>query len=279
MNIREHYRGDDVPAIRLDHADGSGVEIALQGGQVLRWWLASGEEMLYLSPLARFGDNAAIRGGVPVIFPQFAERGPLPKHGFARNRRWRLEGQGSDHAEAAVTLVLEDDEVTRAVWEHAFALRLRVALAPGKLTMQLTVSNEGGTRFGFTGALHTYLRVPDMGHAAILGLAGRRFEEGGAARRQTEEALTWHAGAVDRIYPDAPWPLYLATRGEPRLAVHASGFPDAVVWNPGAAGAGATPDLPDNAHCGFVCVEAGCVAQPVILAPGAQWTGEQCLQA
>ena len=62
------------------------------GAHVVSWTTADGDERLFLSPRSAYSEGAAIRGGVPVIFPQFNQRGPdfdVPRHGFARNRRWR----------------------------------------------------------------------------------------------------------------------------------------------------------------------------------------------
>ena len=63
------------------------------------------------------GPGQAVRGGVPVIFPQFEQLGPdtsLPRHGLARTRAWRVDShhQGRDHTQ--LTLVLSDDADTRA---------------------------------------------------------------------------------------------------------------------------------------------------------------------
>ncbi|MFX6031775.1 hypothetical protein ABTE99_19565, partial [Acinetobacter baumannii] len=68
--------------------------VALQGAQVLSWVMADGVERLYLSPRSVFDGHTAIRGGVPVCFPQFNQRGPLAKHGFARNLPWRVVDEG-----------------------------------------------------------------------------------------------------------------------------------------------------------------------------------------
>jgi hypothetical protein len=75
-------------------ADGAQLTACAHGGHVLGWTPAGGRPRLWLSPTARCGPGLAIRGGIPVIFPQFAGRGPLPKHGFARDRAWRVETMG-----------------------------------------------------------------------------------------------------------------------------------------------------------------------------------------
>jgi glucose-6-phosphate 1-epimerase len=75
------------PVIKLQTPEGAVALISLFGAQLLSWTPAGGEDRLYLSPKAIFDGHTAIRGGVPVCFPQFAGEGPLPKHGFARNKR------------------------------------------------------------------------------------------------------------------------------------------------------------------------------------------------
>ena len=48
---------------------------------------------IFLSPKSHFAPGKAIRGGVPLVFPWFAERkGGLPggMHGFARTLPWVL---------------------------------------------------------------------------------------------------------------------------------------------------------------------------------------------
>ena len=72
-----------LPAIRLRLACGDAALVALQGAQLLSWQ-AGGEEQLFLSPLAAHDGHTPIRGGIPVCFPQFNQRGPLVKHAFAR---------------------------------------------------------------------------------------------------------------------------------------------------------------------------------------------------
>lgn len=79
------------------------------GGQVLSWCDPNGREMLYLSSTSSGADGKPIRGGVPVCFPQFAARGPLPKHGFARTLPWTLrEESGAESALGQVHLQLRD---------------------------------------------------------------------------------------------------------------------------------------------------------------------------
>jgi glucose-6-phosphate 1-epimerase len=68
---------------------GDSVFVAEQGAQVLSWQ-AGGRERLYLSPTSACDGTMAIRGGIPVCFPQFNQRGTLPKHAFARSTACRL---------------------------------------------------------------------------------------------------------------------------------------------------------------------------------------------
>lgn len=266
----------DEPHAGLEIASPGGglAEVRLHGAHVVRWMDASGVELLYLSPRSRFGKGAAIRGGIPVIFPQFADLGPLPKHGFARTAEWTPAERAADRA----VLRLADSPETRAVWEHAFAAELRVE-AGDALTVTLAIRNTGEAPFEFTAALHTYLRVGDLRRAAVLGLGGVRYHDkvAGGEHVQPGDELRF-AEETDRVYYAAPDELRVRDEAEGRtIVVRKRGFPDAVVWNPWAEKAKALDDLGEDQFSRFVCVEAAHVGSPVRLEPGARWEASQAI--
>ncbi len=263
-----------LPGLRLRDASGATALVALHGAHVLSWTTADGEERLFLGERARFDGRSAIRGGVPVIFPQFSERGSGPRHGFARTLPWRFVEAGG-----RATFELAGSECT-AHWPHAFVARLHVALAASSLTLALDVENTGEGPFDFTAALHTYLRVDALEATTLAGLQGCDYEDsaaGGILRREDNYELRFD-GETDRVYNDVVAPLTLRD-GTRELAIEQDGFPDAVVWNPGAALAATLGDLAPDDYRRFVCVEAGAVLQPVRLEPGERWSGTQTLNA
>lgn len=262
-----------TPCFRLC-VDGATVLVALHGAQVLSWTPADGHERLFLSERAHYAVGAAIRGGVPVIFPQFADRGTSPRHGFARTLEWRFAGVEDERA----VLELRNDQRTTS-WPHAFALRLRIGLSALRLELTLEAENTGNDAFAFTAALHTYLRVDALENVAVHGLRGCDYEDsaaGGILRREDNDEIRFR-GEVDRIYKDVVAPITLVD-GDRRLHIEQDGFPDAVVWNPGEHLAARISDLAPGDHRRFVCVEAGVVLQPETLAPGAGWSGTQTLE-
>ena len=263
----------DTAVVRLQCGDDHAL-IARHGAQALSWHCA-GRERLYLSPRAVFASGQAIRGGVPVIFPQFSDRGPGLRHGFARLREWDCE-PGTDPAEAR--FVLRNDTDSERDWPHLFRAELAVALQESRLSIALQITNMGAEVFAFTAALHTYLRVRDLAAAQLQGLEQRPYfdsTQAGAAAIQPAIPLRF-VNETDRIYPEVPSPLLLAEGGD-SLRIEKDAFPDVVVWNPGAVLGGRMGDLGPGEHNHFVCVEAACVATPIQLAPGASWQGRQIL--
>lgn len=268
------------PVLKLQTPDGAVALVSLFGGQVLSWRPAGGSERLYLSPRAVFDGRTALRGGVPVCFPQFAACGPLPKHGFARNRPWTLVTQRSGPDFVLVTLRLTDDDATRALWPHAFVAELSVGIGGGRLDLELEVDNPGDASFQFTAALHTYLQVREVEATRIEGLRGLEYRDsadGDALKRETAISVTVE-DEVDRIYHNAPATL-LVREDQRSLGIHAENFPDVVVWNPWEHKCAALPDMPADGFRRMLCVEAGAIRQPVELAPGASWWGRQTLVA
>ena len=102
------------------------------------------QELIFVSKKAVFKPPKAIRGGVPVCFPQFGGFGPLQQHGFARNSAFEVAA-GSQHS---VTLVLVPDAEQLKLFPHAFRLKVTVrgpSLADGKTFTCMSWGVKSGT--------------------------------------------------------------------------------------------------------------------------------------
>ena len=252
----EHIEFHGQPALRLATASGARAVVALQGAQVLSWTPPGGEERLYLSPQAVFDGRTAVRGGIPVCFPQFADLGPLPAHGFARNRRWTLATERSGKDFALVGLQLADDEDSRALWPHAFTAELSILIEDSRLDLELEIANTGDEAFEFTAALHTYLAVREVEESRIEGLHGFSYRDKTAAnrvQRDSGDALVIEA-ETDRVYHEVSRPLLLREYDR-SLGINADGFRR------------------------MLCIEAAAARQPVQVQPGESWWGRQTLVA
>jgi glucose-6-phosphate 1-epimerase len=266
--------------ISIRSADGATAEISRHGAHVVSWRPATdGQERLFLSARSEFGGSSAIRGGVPVIFPQFAAEGPLPRHGFARTSEWTLLGvQQTAEGNALASLELCDSADTRRIWPASFAVTLAVLVGGNSITIGLGVLNAGTAPFSFAAALHTYLRVDDVANVELLGLEGSRYRESSAPKRlRTDDAQVIRpTQEIDRVYVDAP-PTLLLREPHRALRIEKTGFRDVVVWNPGAAAAATLSDMEPGGERKMLCVEAAAVQTPIVLAPAERWHGEQRL--
>jgi glucose-6-phosphate 1-epimerase len=272
------------PALQLRSPDGAQSVVLLHGAHLVSWRPAGpdgqpGDERLFLSERAVFADGQAVRGGVPVIFPQFEQRGPLPRHGLARTRHWEVADSrvGADHAVAVLRLV--DDAGTQAHWPHAFEAELTVSISGPRLDIELAATNTGSEPLRFTAALHTYLRVADVTLARLEGLSGLRYIDSTTGEEHLDFNQTVHVhGEIDRIYMRATQTLLLRDQAQ-RTALESQGFDDVVVWNPGPEKCAALADMPPEGWREMLCVEAARITHPVDLPPGEEWAGRQSLLA
>ena len=251
-----HIQGLD--ALQLSLPNGDCATVALHGAHVLSW-VAGGAERLYLSPLATLDGSAAIRGGVPVCFPQFNQRGGLVKHGFARLMPWVADEPSAGVDSVCLTLRLGASQHTRSQWPHEFDATLTIELSAGGLALTLGVRNLGQRAFSFTGALHSYFQVLDIEAVRLNGLA---------------EPLRIQ-GEHDRVYAAASCPLLLSGGPSPLRIEQSPAWAHTVVWNPGPTLSAAMADLPDDGHRHMLCVEAAQVFDPITLSPGAAWQASQ----
>ena len=265
---------DNFPKIVLTTTAGARAEVYVYGAHVTSWTPANGSERLFLSEKSAFQTGAAIRGGVPVVFPQFSQLGPLPKHGLVRTQSW--EGSRVDHGMAV--LRIRDSDDTRSLWPHAFEAQLSVTLEEARLSIELAVTNADDQPFTFTCALHTYLRVHDIAQTHIENLAGRRYRDAVRDNQNflEEDAVLRFAGEVDRVY-HGPAHDVIVREPDRSLTVQQQGFVDTVVWNPGADKGAALADLEVDGYRRFVCVEAALADTAINLEPQATWRGSQIL--
>ena len=268
---------------RLSLPCGDTVLVALQGAHVLSW-VSQGRERLFLSPDNLWDGRSAIRGCVPVCFPQFNQRGTLPKHGFARNMAWKIDdaAQAGEAVATHLDFTLSTNADTLALWQQAFVAQLRVTLAPGQLTLTLTVNNtEAQNDLLFTGALHSYFAVDDIDLTELRGLGGRPEWDAVTDVYGVADDVLYFDGEFDRVYTRgenaAAKPLYLQD-GSTILQIEQSpSWAESVVWNPGQSKCATLADMPAQGFARMLCVEAAQVFAPTSIPAGGQWVGWQRL--
>ena len=267
--------------VRLSHPSGSSADIYLNGAQVTSWIPSGGKEVLFMGRTATFAPGEPIRGGIPVVWPQFANTGPLPQHGFARKAEWQLAAN-SDSADelSSAKLVLVDDRRTREQWPYHFRTELTVTIDDKSLQVKLAAFNTGDELFSFTAALHTYLSVADIRETAIRGFTGKWYldkTQGGNETKDEAKKLVI-SDETDRVYLKAPKKVQVEDRGnERRIEIRTAGFTDAVVWNPWVEKVTGFIGLDTDDYMRMVCVEAAQIGSPVDLKPGASWSGSQTM--
>ncbi len=264
----------------LSHPSGSSAEVYLNGAHVTSWIPAGDTERLFLSRKAMLENGKAIRGGIPVVFPQFADSGPLPKHGWLRTTEWEVDS--ARQSASSVTLFTEDTASTRQLWPHPYRAELTVDLDAESIEVSLTIINTGAEAFSFTSALHSYLGLADVRHSKLSGLfAAQYVDKTDNDLLKNEDSTELRISCeTDRIYIDAPPTLRLLDSDTGRsLHITATGFPDTVVWNPWGEKTKKLTDMDDDEYLRMICVEAALVSQPLTLPPEQAWRGSQKLSA
>jgi glucose-6-phosphate 1-epimerase len=277
--------------VLLREPGGASAQIHLFGGHVTSWKNDKGEELLFLSSKAIFKPPKAIRGGIPVCFPQFGGFGSLEQHGFARNRMWSIDTNPPPPPSVSVTgiskpyadLILKPSDDELKIWPHNFELCQRIVLGlNGELTSVIRVRNTDSKPFTFTFALHTYLSVSDISEVRIEGLETLDYLDNlHDKERFTEQgdAITFDA-EVDRIYLGTPTKIAIIDHEKKRTFVlKKEGLPDAVVWNPWEKKAKSLSDFGDDEYKHMLCVEAAAVEKSITLRPGEEWKARQEISA
>lgn len=207
------------------------------------------EDVFWLGELNKFDNVQAIRGGVPVCWPRFAEEKlnkHLPRHGFARISRWHLSDVRVDENGAEATLLL----VPAAEFKLKAEARLSIKMTD-KLEYCLETVNPGNEVLTFSEALHAYFNVGSLDEVEISGLSGSyknsldgqiyKLEDNLKIKGEFDSIFTDHSGTVEIVDP-----VFKRV-----ISVSKSGSDTIVVWNPGKDLAEMSP----GQYKKFVCVE------------------------
>mmetsp|Transcript_20742 Transcript_20742/g.48501 ORF Transcript_20742/g.48501 Transcript_20742/m.48501 type:complete len:302 (-) Transcript_20742:26-931(-) len=262
-----------LDTVELRHPSGASAEVYLWGATLTSYKTPDGTERIFVSPGALFDGKKAIRGGVPVVFPQFGQPDKaMAQHGFARTSAWSVASIEDKIEASTVTFALTDSEATRALWNYPFSLEYQVCLSAASLTMTLRIKNTGDAAFRFQALLHTYFLIPDVEKVTVRGLHGRTYidkvkdgEKGVAASEVELPSFTdcIFLGGAETPPANSTKDLTIAEKGGAAMYAVSNdgaiaGVPRAVevvVWNPYEV---ASPgDLPPPAFKEFICVEPG----------------------
>lgn len=272
-----------IDQVLLQNNRGASAKVSLHGGQVLSWKNERGEELIFTSSKAIFKPPKAVRGGIPICFPQFGNRGLLEQHGFARNKIWVIDGnppplQPTDsNGKAYIDLLFKPSEEDLKVWPHSFEFRLRVSLGTdGCLSLISRIRNINCKSFNFSFAYRTYFSVSDISEVRVEGLETLDYLDNLCNReRFTEQgdALTFES-EVDRVYLSSSDVIAVFDHEKKRiLVIRKEGLPDVVVWNPWEKKAKTIVDFGDEEYKQMLCVDGAAIERPITLKPGKEWTG------
>jgi glucose-6-phosphate 1-epimerase len=261
------------------HTPEAKATVYLQGAHLTAWQPAGEEPVIFLSSKTDLAPGKPIRGGVPVVFPWFANDSkpdrvdghPGPAHGFARVQDWSLDKVERSGGGLKLVLTLGPTAMSRSMGYDGFLLTMEFEI--GKtLTMSMTVKNTDSTPMLFEDAFHTYYKVADIHEVAVHGLEETAFIDKTDAFKvkPAEHASVRFSKKEDRIYNGTTADCVIEdVAGRRKIRLHKSGSKTTVVWNNFAA----MPDLGEWDWHEYVAVEtANAGRDSITLAGGASAT-------
>ena len=239
-------------------------KISLWGGNLLSYRpLTEEHDIFWLGDLNKFDNIQAIRGGIPVCWPRFAEEQrchTLPRHGFARLSIWDLQKAYVDENKIELELSLTPD----AKYNLNLSARVYIKITD-RLEYALETTNHGDEEFIFSEALHAYFNVSSVENVIIKGLSGHRYKNSLDGNFYTLDKDLQIKGEFDSIFQNQVAPITIVDKGFARkIVLEKQGSQTMVVWNPAKDLAEMSP----NQYKTFICVEPSNVGEyGVKLAP------------
>lgn len=280
--------------VLLKSSDGrTSAKVYLFGAHVFSFQVDD-QEKLWMSSLSTMDGSGAIRGGIPIAFPQFADEGSLNMlHGFARESHWKVVEGSHSH----VKLELTNDEKTMSLWPHTFILHYEVRLRARGISLALEVTNTDQTKdMTFSGCLHTYFKFDNALDISLHGFCNTVFVDKADNRKEkiqdgpievkaesdkSAKDASIEYGFVDRIHYNSP-SNYIFKKGDKVLynIEQSESWTDTTVYNPylGDKQGPSFPDFDDDGYKYTICCEPTLSGKhSVTLKPKETWLGTQTI--
>jgi glucose-6-phosphate 1-epimerase len=261
-----------LPKVVVTARESAG-EVYMHGAHITSWTPLAAEEVLFVSSKSRWEDGRAIRGGIPICFPWFADKADdlsAPAHGFVRTTEWQLESIVQAGNAITVSMLAKSNDDTKKWWNADFQVVHRITFG-SELNLELIVKNIGAASFRFEEALHTYFRVGQIEKTQLQGLSTVHYiDKTDSNRKKTQEGSIVIVAETDRIYLNTNGAIEVEDQLlHRRIGVAKENSLTTVVWNPWVQKAKAMSDFGDDEWMQMVCVEASNVSDfAVELAPG-----------
>lgn len=290
--------------ILIQHSvSGANCTIYPYGATITSFETSKKHQVLFVSKLAKRDGSKAIRGGIPLVFPQFGQPNKdMPQHGFLRCNYWTLGKTFDNETEAGCEFTLDLKNVVHArgssdgLWSLDSSqqsgidatVTLSVKISAMKLWTILHITNPGKIPFEYQTLFHTYYKV--YGSTAlqphccnVQGLEGYHVYDQITKEHsvQGDEKIMIDR-EVDRIYTppssqgvkDVNVTISTGNDGS-KVSMNAFAKMDGkdipvscVVWNPFVNKSKAMADFGDEEYNEMICIEPGILSGKDVLKVG-----------
>ncbi len=143
--------------------NGSEVSFYPERGGIINSMVLNGKEILYLDEETFKDENANVRGGIPILFPNsgsLSENSLYPdlaQHGFARKLKWKKESIQNGFKE-----ILLSNEETKKIYPYDFRFSVSGNFEQdGSFTLEQVIENKEEIDMPISMGLHPYFKVPN----------------------------------------------------------------------------------------------------------------------
>ncbi|GAB4174572.1 MAG: hypothetical protein Fur006_04470 [Coleofasciculaceae cyanobacterium] len=159
--------------ILTDSKAQSCLEVVPERGGIITRWSLQEQDILYLDAERFANPNSSVRGGIPILFPicgnlpdnTYTYKGQqyqLKQHGFARDLPWTVvESSESNNSPVSLTIALDSNDQTRAIYPFDFQLAFTYELKDNSLKLRQRYTNRSTEPMPFSTGLHPYFFTSD----------------------------------------------------------------------------------------------------------------------